>query len=70
MLISTVRPNLNAVALVSEELDGATASTGYCALRSIPDRLHHRYLFHWVRAPEFVGEMTRLSDRGELSSRA
>ena len=39
ILVSTVRPNLNAVALVPERLDGATASTGFCVLRPIKDRL-------------------------------
>ena len=33
VLVSTVRPNLNGVALVPPELDGATASTGFCVLR-------------------------------------
>lgn len=61
VLVSTVRPNLNAVAVVSDKLDGATASTGYCVLRPMPDRVHHRYLFHWARAPEFIGEMTCLA---------
>lgn len=58
ILVSTVRPNLNAVALVPEHLDGATASTGFCVLRPIQDRLDNRYLFHWVKAPKFVASMT------------
>src|SRR5690348_4215389 len=33
ILVSTVRPNLNGVASVPPELDGATASTGFCVLR-------------------------------------
>lgn len=59
ILVSTVRPNLNAVARVSENLDGATASTGFCVLRSDPRHLDPSYLFHWVRAPAFIEEMTR-----------
>src|SRR5580700_9339079 len=34
ILVSTVRPNLNAVALVPPELDGQIASTGFCVLRA------------------------------------
>ena len=30
ILVSTVRPNLNGVAFVPDDLDNATASTGYC----------------------------------------
>lgn len=34
VLVSTVRPNLNGVARVPDQLDGATASTGFCVLRA------------------------------------
>lgn len=61
ILVSTVRPNLNAVAFVPDELNDAIASTGYCVLRCVPDRLDCRYLYHWVRTLEFAGEMTRLA---------
>ena len=54
VLVSTVRPNLNAVAYVKPELDGATASTGYCVLRPRPSDLDGRYLFHWVRTVPFI----------------
>ena len=59
VLVSTVRPNLNAVAVVPEALCGAVASTGFCVLRSDPERLCHRYLYHWVRTPFFVADMVR-----------
>src|SRR5262245_23292535 len=58
VLVSTVRPNLNAVSVVPAELDGATASTGFSVLRPEQARLHSRYLYHWVRHPSFVREMT------------
>lgn len=61
VLVSTVRPNLNAVAEVPPDLDGAIASTGFTVLRPRSDRLLGRYLFHWVRTPSFVTEMTRLA---------
>ena len=59
VLLSTVRPNLNAVAYASPELDGATASTGYCVLRPRPGHLDGRYLFHWVRAVPFIGHLVQ-----------
>lgn len=59
ILVSTVRPNLNAVAMVPPELDGAVASTGFCVLRTQADVIERRYLFHWVRSPQFVASMTR-----------
>ncbi|WAD25411.1 restriction endonuclease subunit S [Pseudomonadaceae bacterium T75] len=57
VLVATVRPNLNGVAVVPAELNGATASTGYCVLRADEKNLHGRYLFHWVQTGSFVGEM-------------
>lgn len=59
VLVSTVRPNLNGVAAVPHELDGATASTGFCVLRPRPERVCWRYLYHWVRSPTFIRDMTR-----------
>jgi type I restriction enzyme S subunit len=58
VLVSTVRPNLNAVAMVPDELDGATASTGFTVLRP-RSTLDGRYLFHWVRSTGFIDEMVR-----------
>jgi type I restriction enzyme, S subunit len=77
VLVSTVRPNLNGVAAVPPEMDGATASTGFCVLRPNPARMDGRYLFHWVRSPQFVDAMVRratgasypaITDRIVLSS--
>ena len=59
VLVSTVRPNLNGVALVPPELDGATASTGFCVLRPRTRQLDARYLFQWVKSPRFVNDMVR-----------
>jgi type I restriction enzyme S subunit len=58
VLVSTVRPNLNGVAVVPEDLEGATASTGFTVLRP-GSRLDGRYLFHWVRTDQFIGAMVR-----------
>lgn len=59
VLVSTVRPNLNGVAQVTSDLDGATASTGFCVLRSKAAKLDASYLFQWVKSPSFVGDMVR-----------
>lgn len=59
VLVSTVRPNLNGVALVPPELDGATASTGFCVLRPRAGQLDARYLYQWVKSPLFVSDMVR-----------
>ncbi len=61
VLVSTVRPNLNAVALVPESHTGAIASTGFCVLRCNPIKLCPRYLFHWVRTNVFVARMAEQS---------
>lgn len=59
VLVSTVRPNLNGVARVPSELHQATASTGFCVLRPRSSSLSSSYLFHWVKSPQFVADMTK-----------
>ncbi len=53
IIVSTVRPNLNATAIVPKELDNQVCSTGFCVLRSngrvIPD-----YLYYYTRTPVFI----------------
>lgn len=61
ILVSTVRPNLNGVAQIDVNYDGAIASTGFCVLRTEPDVLDSRYLFHWLCSPKFVAEMVKFS---------
>ena len=57
VLVATVRPNLNGVALVNCAHHGMTASTGYCVLRPEKDKLDSRFLFHWVKTDVFVRRM-------------
>jgi type I restriction enzyme S subunit len=59
VLVSTVRPNLNGVAQLEIDFDGAIASTGFCVLRANPEVLDSRYLFHWVCNQKFVAEMVK-----------
>jgi type I restriction enzyme S subunit len=58
VLVSTVRPNLNATAIVPKSLNNQVCSTGFCVLRSngrvIPD-----YLYYFTRTPEFVQALAR-----------
>jgi type I restriction enzyme S subunit len=58
VLVSTTRPNLNAVALVSRDLDGAVASTGFAVLR--PVLLNSHWLFSVVQSEDFTSEMSGL----------
>lgn len=60
VLVSTVRPNLNAVARVPEELDGAVGSTGFAVLRA-SDEVHPGILFAVARSSKFVETMTERS---------
>lgn len=58
-LVSMTRPNLNAVALVPDALDGQIASTGFDVLR--PARgIDPRWLAYLVRTEEFVRAMSDL----------
>ena len=58
VLVSTVRPNLNAVAMVPAYLDGHIASTGFCVLRPNRAVIEPRYLFYRTLTPEFVTALT------------
>lgn len=57
VLVSLTRPNLNAVALVPDALDGAVASTGFDVLRAVgvlPEWLYYR-----VRSHDFVQDVCK-----------
>jgi len=57
VLVSTVRPNLNAVALVPDDLDGQIASTGFCVLRADQKVADGKFIFYRCLTPEFVGSL-------------
>ncbi len=57
VVVSMTRPNLNAVALVSDKLRGAVASTGFDVLRSIGAA--PEWLFFAVQTSRFVDAMCR-----------
>jgi type I restriction enzyme S subunit len=57
VLVSMTRPNLNAVALVTPELDGAIGSTGFHVLRARD--AEPEFLFYAVQTPDFIDAMSR-----------
>jgi type I restriction enzyme S subunit len=56
-VVSTVRTYLKKTALVGDELDGATASTGFCVLRPAPG-IDPRFVFYRVVTDDFVARLT------------
>lgn len=54
ILVSTVRPNLNAVAFVPPELNGEIASTGFSVLRANEKLANAKFLYYWTQHPRFV----------------
>ncbi|MGZ8159734.1 MAG: restriction endonuclease subunit S [Methylobacter sp.] len=52
VLVSLTRPNLNAVAVISEEFDNQIASTGFEVIK--PIKVNSKYLFGIVRSKAFV----------------
>jgi type I restriction enzyme S subunit len=59
VLVSMTRPNLNAVALVPPELDGAIGSTGFHVLRA-RDGVLPQWLYYGVQTRQIVGAMSEL----------
>lgn len=57
VLVSTVRPRLNAVALAEDKHDGHVCSTAICVLRPKAEVLPE-YLYWFVRSPEFVDSLS------------
>lgn len=59
VLISTVRPNLNAISLVPQELNDQICSTGFCILRSDPHEVLSEYLFFISKSKSFVDYLVK-----------
>ncbi len=57
VLVSMTRPNLNAVAQVHDDLDGAVASTGFDVLR--PVSVVPEWVFYRVRTNEFIADVCK-----------
>ncbi|WP_150312989.1 restriction endonuclease subunit S [Enterobacter hormaechei] len=58
IIVSLTRPNLNAVALVSEKYDEQIASTGFEVIR--PTLVESRYIFALVRSRHFIDSISGL----------
>ncbi|EDW8960652.1 type I restriction endonuclease subunit S [Salmonella enterica subsp. enterica] len=58
IIVSLTRPNLNAVALVSEKYDEQIASTGFEVIR--PTQVESRYIFALVRSRHFIDAISGL----------
>ena len=59
VILSTTRPNLNAVAMVPAELDGAICSTGFCVLRPNTP-IDGEYLFLLMQTENMVKALSDL----------
>ena len=59
VLVSTVRPNLNAVALVPTDLDNQICSTGFCILRADNKKFTPEYLFYTSQINSFINSLVR-----------
>ena len=58
VLVSTVRPNLNAVAFVETAYKYTlVGSTGYCVLRT-KEGVDNRFVFYFCQSPYFIEDMT------------
>lgn len=60
VIVSTTRPNLNAVAIVGPELNKQVCSTGFCVLRAKDDILNNEYLFFWTQNQTFIESLSNL----------
>jgi type I restriction enzyme, S subunit len=61
LIISTVRPNLNSVALIPKNLDNQICSTGFCVLRANTEKVSPEFLFHVSRSSKFIGSMVKIA---------
>ncbi|MBU1974459.1 MAG: restriction endonuclease subunit S, partial [Nanoarchaeota archaeon] len=61
LIISTVRPNLNSVALVPKILDQQICSTGFCVLRADKNKVVPEYLYQIARSSRFIESMVKIA---------
>ena len=68
LLVSTVRPNLNAVALVPRDIDGTLiASTGFSVLRA-KDVVSSRWLYYYSQTNKFIDPLVADSEKAAYPS--
>ena len=59
VIFATIRPTLRRIAIVPPHLNQQVCSTGYFVLRP-KAVLDHRYMYYWLFAEEFMGQMEAL----------
>ena len=60
ILISTVRPNLNNVAMVTDTFNNMVASTGFCVIKK-NEQVNEHFIFTLVKNVEFANYLTNLT---------
>jgi type I restriction enzyme M protein len=68
VLVSTVRPNLKAFAILSEVPDRAIASTGFAVLRAKAERLISGFLIVMLRHEKSIDQMVGIMGKGAYPS--
>ena len=68
VLVSTVRPNLRAFAILTAIPDRAVASTGFAVLRPKVKDLLPNFLIHMIRHDNSVDQMIRMMGKGSYPS--
>lgn len=61
ILVSTVRPNLNAVANLSKGLNNSIGSTGFCVLRADKELVQPEYLFAICKTVFFIKSLVNIA---------
>ena len=59
-IFATVRPYMKKVAYIANEFDGQIASTGFCVLRPIQEKLHSKYLFYFLLSDQLLDQVLPL----------
>ncbi len=59
-IFATVRPYMKKVAYISQEFDGEIASTGFCVLRPIEEKLQAKYLFYFLLSDNLLDQVLPL----------
>ena len=68
ILVSTVRPNQNSVAIVPRKFDGQIASTCFCVLRPITAAIEKKFLFYFTTTLEFIDILESKADPSNFSA--
>ena len=59
-IFATVRPYMKKVAFIPKEFDGEIASTGFCVLRPIQEKLHSKFLFYFLQSGQLLDQVLPL----------